>query len=135
VGYRLKPGMYSRVQLTTSMRDDAITIPRNALVDIGGKSGVFIAATPEKVEGTGGGATGGGQNAMTAKFMPVEVGIRSGEVIEIAKGIDVGARVITTGASALKDGDRIVAANAGRGQDGKAPASGASQAQPQGSGR
>ena len=135
VGYRLKPGMYSRVQLTTSMRDNAITIPRNALVDLGGRSGVFIAATPEKAEGTGGGATGGGQNVMTAKFLPVEVGIRSGEVIEIAKGVDVGARVITTGASALKDGDRIVQASAGRGQDGKPPAAGASQAQPQGSGR
>ena len=136
VGYRLKPGMYSRVHLTTNTREDAITIPRNALVDLGGRSGVFIGATPEKTEGTGGGgATGGGQNVMTAKFMPVEVGIRSGEVIEIAKGIDVGARVITTGASALKDGDRIVTANAGRGQDGKAPAAGASQAQPQGSGR
>ena len=50
---------------------------------------------------------------MTAKFLPVEVGIRDGEAIEITKGLENGARVITTGASALKDGDRIVAANDG----------------------
>ena len=106
-GYRLKPGMYSRVQLTISTRSDAVTIPRNALVDLSGKTGVFVAATPEKAEGT----RGGGPNVMTAKFLPVEVGIRDGEAIEITKGLDNGARVITTGASALKDGDRIVAAN------------------------
>ena len=114
VGYRLKPGMYSRVQLTVSSRTDAVTVPRNALVDLAGKSGVFIAAPAEKAEGTRGG--GGGQNVMTAKFLPVEVGIRDGDAIEITKGLDSGARVITTGASALKDGDRIVAANDGSGR-------------------
>ena len=114
VGYRLKPGMYSRVHLTISTRSDAITVPRNALVDLGGKSGVFIAALDEKAEGTRGG--GGGQNVMTAKFLPVEVGIRDGEVIEITKGLDGGGQVITTGASALKDGDRIVAAGQGTGR-------------------
>jgi membrane fusion protein, multidrug efflux system len=144
VGYRLKPGMYSRVQLTISTRSDAITVPRNALVDLGGKSGVFIAAPAEKAEGTRGG--GGGQNVMTAKFLPVEVGIRDGEVIEITKGLDSGGQVITTGASALKDGDRVVAANQGTGRgrsgqgpstgSGQGPAAGSGQAtQPQGSGR
>ena len=138
VGYRLKPGMYSRVQLTISTRSDAITVPRNALVDLGGKSGVFIAAPAEKAEGTRGG--GGGQNVMIAKFLPVEVGIRDGEVIEIAKGLESGGQVITTGASALKDGDRIVAANAGGGRGlegrGQGPSTGSGQAtQPQGSGR
>ena len=46
-GYRLKPGMYSRVHLTIDTRADALTVPRNALVDLDGKSGVFIAAAPE----------------------------------------------------------------------------------------
>ena len=41
--YRLKPGMYSRVQLTVESRPNALTIPRNALVELDGKSGVFIA--------------------------------------------------------------------------------------------
>jgi RND family efflux transporter MFP subunit len=43
--YRLKPGMYSRVSLTVDSRENALTIPRNALVELEGKSGVFIAAT------------------------------------------------------------------------------------------
>jgi membrane fusion protein (multidrug efflux system) len=144
VGYRLKPGMYSRVQLTVSTRSDAITVPRNALVDLEGKSGVFVAATAEKAEGTrGGGAGAPAQEVMTAKFVPVEVGIRDGEAVEITKGLENGARVITTGANALKDGDRIVAANTGSGgrgrpstSSGQAPAAGSGQAtKPEGSSR
>jgi RND family efflux transporter MFP subunit len=119
VDYRLKPGMYSRVQLTVNTKGDAITVPRNALVDLDGRTGVFVAAPAEKVEGTGG---GGPQNVLLAKFLAVEVGIRDGDAIEIVKGLDSGARVITTGASALKDGDRIVAAGeAGRGRGGRGP--------------
>ena len=41
--FRLKPGMYSRVQLTVDSRANALTVPRNALVDLDGKPGVFIA--------------------------------------------------------------------------------------------
>jgi hypothetical protein len=59
---------------------------------------------------------------MTAKFLPVQTGIRDGEHIQITSGLQDGARIITTGAGALKDGDRIVAANpdgrSGRGRDG-----------------
>ena len=120
-GYRLKPGMYSRVNLTIATRADAITVPRNALVDLQGQNGVFIAAQAEGrggQTGTTGAQSSGQSGAMTAKFVPVEVGIRSGDNIEIVKGLTDGARVITTGASALKDGDRIVAAAAeGRGRD------------------
>jgi RND family efflux transporter MFP subunit len=148
-GYRLKPGMYSRVNLTIDTRKDAITIPRNALVDFEGKSGVFVAAeaapSPEGTRGGAASATSAPSPApsptMTAKFMPVQVGIRDGEHIEVTSGLNDGVRVITTGASALKDGDRIVAAGGGgRGRDGRsAPGSGTGQGsstqQPQGSGR
>jgi RND family efflux transporter MFP subunit len=122
--FRLKPGMYSRVQLTISTRNDAITIPRNALVDVQGKNGVFVAEGAPAAEGTRGSSGGGAAQVaqtpqtpqtMTAKFVPVEVGIRDGEHIEITTGLTDGTRVITTGASALKDGDRVVAASGGHG--------------------
>ena len=45
-GYRLKPGMYARVNLTVDTRTDALTIPRNAIVDLDGKTGVFVARRP-----------------------------------------------------------------------------------------
>jgi RND family efflux transporter MFP subunit len=132
--YRLKPGMYSRVQLTVDSRGNALTIPRNALVEIDGKSGVFIAsggaprgqsqpapAAQGQPQGAPGQAAPGTPAAggMTAKFLPVQIGIRDGEHIEVTSGLQDGARVITTGAGALKDGDRIVAATPeGRGRQG-----------------
>jgi multidrug efflux pump subunit AcrA (membrane-fusion protein) len=104
--------MYARVQLTVDTRADALTIPRAALVAIDGRSGVFVAAQPEAQPAA---TTSGGQPpALTARFMPVDVGIRDGEHIEITAGLKEGAKVITTGAGALKDGDRVVAAGAQR---------------------
>lgn len=114
-GFRLKPGMYARVQLTVSVRPDAIVVPSNAVVLLDGKPGVFITAggpspqadaTPKGTDGRSGAAP-----ALTVRFTPVETGIREGQRIEIVSGLRDGVRVVTTGAGALKDGDRIVAAS------------------------
>jgi multidrug efflux pump subunit AcrA (membrane-fusion protein) len=136
--YRLKPGMYARVQLTVSVRADAITVPNNAVVLVSGKPGVFVAGPAAQGRGeapaptsgqSGPGATTGA--ALSAKFMPVETGIRDGDRVEIVAGLRDGMQVVTTGAGALKDGDRIVAAKPEAGQN-----RGAAQSGPQtGSGR
>ena len=83
--------MYARVGITTEERPDALVVPTNALVDVGGERGVFLA-----------------QADNTAVFRPVEVGIEAEEVIEIRGGLSEGDRVVTTGAAALRDGDRFV---------------------------
>jgi len=139
--YRLKPGMYARVQLTVSVRPDAITIPSNAVVMVSGKPGVFIAGpagrgdapAPTSGQASPGAAGGraGDAAATTAKFVSVETGIRDGERVEILTGVRDGMQVVTTGAGALKDGDRIVAAKTQPGQ-GRGAAEGGSQ---RGSGR
>jgi len=126
-GYRLKPGMYSRVDLTIDSRDNAMTVPSNAVVEVQGQTGVFVASTAEPQQVSNPPAPGAAPTAMTAKFQPVQLGIRQGEQVEITSGLTEGARVITTGATALKDGDRIVASNqtppSGRGQ-GQSPPGG-----------
>jgi RND family efflux transporter MFP subunit len=139
--YRLKPGMYARVQLTVSVRPDAITIPSNAVVMVSGKPGVFIAGpagrsdAPAPTSGQASPAAAGGRAgdavATTAKFISVETGIRDGERVEIVTGVRDGMQVVTTGAGALKDGDRIVAAKTQPGH-GRGAADGGSQ---RGSGR
>ena len=125
--YRLKPGMYSRVLLTVDSKADALTVPRNAVVELDGKPGVFTTTSGDGGRAQGqraGGAEPGGNTgaaaappaqaaALTVKFLPVETGIRDGEHIEIKSGVQDGTRVITTGAGALKDGDRVVAAGDG----------------------
>ena len=123
--YRLKPGMYARVQLTVAEHDNALTVPRNALVDLNGKAGVFVAGKEAASGGRGTDAQpASGPPAMTARFVPVVTGIRDEDRIEISAGLEEGARVITTGATALKDGDRIVAAGANNGGRSTAPAPG-----------
>jgi RND family efflux transporter MFP subunit len=92
---RLKPGMYARVDLRVGDKPDALSVPRNAVVDHGGARGVFVA------------------DGQTARFRKVETGIQSPERVEILSGLREGERVVTTGAGALADGDRIVLPGAG----------------------
>ncbi len=89
--FRLKPGMYARVGITTDERPDALVVPTNAVVDIGGQRGVFLA-----------------QADNVAAFRPVEIGIESEEYVEIRSGVAEGDRVVTTGAAALSDGDQFL---------------------------
>jgi RND family efflux transporter MFP subunit len=95
--HRLKPGMYARVSLTIEQRANALVVPANAIVDREGQRGVFLA-----------------QNN-TASWRPVEVGIEDATKVEILRGVSEGDRVITTGAAALQNGDRIVLASRGNG--------------------
>jgi len=99
-GYRLKPGMYARVRLTVDRRPDALTVPRNAVVDSEGRRGVFL------IDG------------QTAKFQAVTTGLQDNERIEILEGLTEGTRVITTGALALREGDRITPMNMPGGRTG-----------------
>lgn len=86
---QLKPGMYARVVLTVGTRDDALVVPRNAVVDLEGRRGVFV---PDENR---------------ARFRPVETGLQDDVRVEITSGLEEGARVITTGALALRDGDPV----------------------------
>ena len=126
-GFRLKPGMYARVQLTVASKADAISVPSNAIVRLDGKPGVFTVAGRSSGTGNGQrpstsdakpaadsksvGSSGAndGDKAMAVKFVPIEMGIRDGDAVEVVSGVRDGMRVITTGAGALKDGDRVVA--------------------------
>ena len=94
-GFRLKPGMYARVTVTTDERKDALVVPSNAVVDMGGRRGVFLAVEND-----------------TVTFRPVSVGIDEDTQTEIVQGISEGDRVVTTGAAALREGDRVVIAGA-----------------------
>jgi hypothetical protein len=105
--FRLKPGMYARVGITTDVKKDALVVPVNAVIDLGGRRGVFQP-----------------QNE-TAIFRSVQVGSEQRDVIEILGGIVEGDMVITTGAAALRDGDRILLPGrqgGGRGRRGDAAA-------------
>jgi len=106
-GARLKPGMYARVQFVVAQRTGALTVPRNAIVEVEGTRGVFVA------------------DGKTARFKPITSGIVDGEAVEITEGLADGNTVITLGSASLRDGDPIVVAGQpGRGARGGGPAAG-----------
>lgn len=133
-GFRLKPGMYARVELTVDRRGDALVVPRTALINLEGKDGVFVPVPPP---GPAPASRGTEPEVLMARFLPVQTGIRDGESVEITSGLEDGARVVTTGAGALKDGDRIVAAGTpgGQGPRGGDPRGGNAAGQRQGASR
>ncbi len=112
-GYRLKPGMYARVRLLAEHRENILTVPRAAVVDVGGRHGVYLA------------------DGDVARFRDVRTGISDEDRIEVLEGLDEGTRVVTTGALAIRDGERITTPGAaasptgarGRGR-GEPPAAG-----------
>ena len=104
--FRLKPGMYARVRLTTQRKPNVLVVPRNALVDIDGRRGVFVPVAPEPAPAAGPpGARGPGTQA---RFVPVDTGIQEGERVEILSGLREGDRIVTTGAAAVQDGDPLI---------------------------
>lgn len=103
--YRLKPGMYARVSITTGTRKDALVVPSNAVVDLGGRRGVFQP-----------------QND-TAVFRVIQVGLEQRDVVEVVGGLIENDTVITTGASALRDGDRVLLPGQSEGPRGEGTAS------------
>jgi RND family efflux transporter MFP subunit len=99
--FRLKPGMYSRVRLTVAKRDNALVVPRNAVVDRDGKKGVFTINGDPKV----------------VQFKVVRLGIEDGLRAEILDGLTEGQSIVSTGAAGLREGDRVqLPGEAGPGQ-------------------
>ena len=100
--FRLKPGMYSRVRLTVGTRAQALTVPVNAVVTVEGKRGVFQVrddAAPSA--------------AKVAAFVPIQTGLEDGTRVEVLAGLGDQARVVTTGAAALRHGDPVTIAAPG----------------------
>src|SRR5688572_3169577 len=100
---RLKPGMYARVSVTTSTNKQALVVPATSVVDLGGRRGVFTPLNESAV------------------FRALDLGTEQKDIVEVLGGLEEGDTVITTGSSALRDGDRIVlpeGAGGGRGRRG-----------------
>lgn len=117
--YRLKPGMYARVGVVIEQHANALVVPTNAVVDVGGTRGVYVNANG------------------VAQFRPVKTGIENNERTEILDGVSEGEVVVTTGASALRNGDPVVLAGRGGrngGRGGRGAGNGQGQAGTRGPG-
>ncbi len=81
----LRADMFAIVDLVLEQKSDAITIPRQAVLQIEGESVVFTTDT------------------VVAMKQPVVLGISSNNMVEVVEGIQEGDMVITKGARGLTD--------------------------------
>lgn len=85
----LKAGMFAQVYFTKESSSSALVLPRDAVVTKDGESYVFAVE-----EGK-------------AKKCPVEMGIDTGDMVEIKSGISEGMTIVTEGQTYLTDGDSV----------------------------
>ena len=88
--YRLKPGMYARARFTVESHQNALVVPTRAVVDAQGKIGVWMPG-----------------DADTVVFTPATLGIEEQDFTEVTSGVNEGQRIVSTGAGALRAGDKI----------------------------
>ena len=77
--------------LTIEERENALLVPKVAVVDVEGKRGVFVADAENK-----------------ARFIPVKLGLEDPERMEILEGLKAGDTIITNGAGSLRVGDTLL---------------------------
>ncbi len=117
----LRPGMFVRVTLELARRDDATILPVAAVTRRGDAQGVFLVVP--------------GAAETRVRFVPIELGILSGESAEVLKPSDLTGMVVTIGQHLL-DAESVVrlpagaagASPAGEPKAAAAPASGTGDA-------
>ncbi len=83
---RLKPGMFARVNIVYERREDALQLPRTAIVDADGTQSVFVVA--------------GGK----AEQKPVQTGLSNNGWVEVVGGLQGDEQVVVVGQAGLKTG-------------------------------
>jgi RND family efflux transporter MFP subunit len=94
----LKPGMFARVGVVLGREANAVIVPLSAITQRDGVDVVFL--------------VGGGE--AEARMVPVKVGIRDGERVQVT-GEGLEGRVVTLGQQLIGDGTRVVQTDPGDG--------------------
>jgi membrane fusion protein (multidrug efflux system) len=85
----LRPGMFGRIEVVYDQRQDALTVPRIALLEDEGEPALYVV------------------HGKNAKRTPVRIGYSNGELAEILSGVKEGDRVVTAGKVAIRDGTEV----------------------------
>jgi membrane fusion protein, multidrug efflux system len=88
-GALLKPGMFARIGIVFERKQEALQIPRVALVETDGEQSVFVV------------------HKGLARQRSVTTGLSDAGNIEITDGIGEGEQVVIVGQSGLKDGNKV----------------------------
>jgi len=102
---RLRPGLFARVQLELDTRANALLLPEQALWPQGEKQFVYVVDNG------------------TAKLVEVSIGVRQNGMVEITRGLDKDAQVITAGQLKIGPGMPVQPIDAAAAADDGKPAS------------
>jgi len=86
---KLRPGMFTRVELIKHRYQDAVSIPLYAVIARENERFVYIL------------------NDNTAHYRKVELGVLDGWQVQITKGLQIGEKVIIVGHRSLEDGQKV----------------------------
>ena len=86
---RIKPGMFGRIGVIYDVHDDALQIPRSAIIEDQGKASVFVV-----------------EDDHAARRL-VETGYSNKGMVEITSGLQDGEQVVTVGQASLKQDSRV----------------------------
>jgi RND family efflux transporter MFP subunit len=108
----LKPGMFIRAQIEFARHDNATLVPLAALVKRNGQQGVFVAKPALDNDAQSPGTEPNNvkrspPSVWRASFVPVTVGIISGEITEVLEP-RISGSVVTMGNHLLEDGSNII---------------------------
>lgn len=93
---RLLPGQYLTIEIETGARSSGLRVPTRA-VQYGTESKPFVwLAEPA------------GPGQLTVKRVPVTLGVVGRDSIEITSGVGEGQKIVTSGATYLKNGDTVI---------------------------
>ncbi len=82
----LKPGMFARVNIVYERRENALQLPRNAILDADGEQSVFVIVNDK------------------AEQRRIKTGLANGGWVEVTEGLKGDERVVVVGQAGLKTG-------------------------------
>ena len=94
---RVRAGMYSRVKLVTDVVENAVVVPKDAIVYREGKPYVFVA----RDAGVSSGRT------TTVGMVAITEGLTVDDKVEVQQGLSKGQIIVTKGQSLLSDGSKV----------------------------
>lgn len=118
----LKPGMFGRIDVVYDRKQDALAIPRGALIEEDGETAVYVIVdAAQQVLGQAGPGSASRPGDVQPKNMAevqtplslqaqrrvIHIGFSDSEYIEVRDGLKAGDRVITVGRNAVRDGTLV----------------------------
>jgi membrane fusion protein (multidrug efflux system) len=108
VRQQLAEGGLARVRLVVDVREDALLVPKDAIIEESGREYVFtIEERPVDPENAPDDAALETGTQLVAKRLPVETGLEEGPRIEVKAGIEPDRPIVTLGREALREGSPV----------------------------